>query len=120
MSKIGTFAQRCMQKITGQQMLPQSIFRSFLMEVEEVFSGIDGESAGKADCVAGATSGNFAALDSNGNLADSDKKPSDFVAAGTALLLTNISFDGESEKLTFVVGDHTYEVSATDVTASES
>ena len=34
---------------------------------------------GKASKVSGATSGNFAALDSNGNLTDSGKKASDFV-----------------------------------------
>ena len=37
--------------------------------------------AGKADKVSGATSGNFAALDSNGNLTDSGKKASDFATA---------------------------------------
>ena len=34
---------------------------------------------GKADKVSGATSGNFAALDSSGNLADSGHKPSDYL-----------------------------------------
>lgn len=34
--------------------------------------------SGKADKVAGATNGNFAVLDSNGNLADSLKSPSDY------------------------------------------
>lgn len=34
--------------------------------------------SGKADKVAGATNGNFASLDSNGNLTDSGKKASDF------------------------------------------
>lgn len=36
---------------------------------------------GKADKVSGATSGNFAGLDQNGNLTDSGKKASDFAAA---------------------------------------
>ena len=36
---------------------------------------------GKADKVSGATSGNFAGLDGNGNLTDSGKKASDFAAA---------------------------------------
>ena len=35
--------------------------------------------SGKADKVSGATSGNFAGLDANGNLTDSGKKPSDFL-----------------------------------------
>jgi len=35
--------------------------------------------SGKADKVVGATNGNFAGLDSNGNLTDSEKKPSDFL-----------------------------------------
>jgi len=43
---------------------------------EEVTAGE--ELAGKADKVASATNGNFAALDSNGNLTDSGKKASDF------------------------------------------
>lgn len=37
--------------------------------------------SGKADKVANATEGNFAGLDANGNLTDSGKKASDFVAA---------------------------------------
>lgn len=36
---------------------------------------------GKADKVSGATAGNFAGLDENGNLTDSGKKPGDFAAA---------------------------------------
>lgn len=41
----------------------------------------DSLGAGKADKVSGATSGNFAGLDSNGNLTDSGKKASDFATA---------------------------------------
>lgn len=37
---ISTFAQRFMQQINGQQMLPQSIFRSFLNELVAAFSGV--------------------------------------------------------------------------------
>lgn len=42
--------------------------------------------SGKADKAAGAAAGNFAALDGDGNLADSGKKPSDYskVEAGSA------------------------------------
>ena len=45
--------------------------------------------SGKADKVAGATEGNFAALDANGNLTDSGKKSADFVAT------TDIASDAE-------------------------
>lgn len=38
--------------------------------------------SGKADIVSGATAGNFAGLDANGNLVDSGSKASDFQAAG--------------------------------------
>ncbi len=43
---------------------------------------------GKADKVAGATSGNFAGLDASGNLADSGKKASDFAATNQSLAAT--------------------------------
>lgn len=39
---------------------------------------------GKADKVSGATSGNFAGLDANGNLTDSGKKPGDLLTLGTS------------------------------------
>lgn len=40
--------------------------------------------SGKADKVSGATSGNFAGLDANGNLTDSGKKPGDLLTLGTS------------------------------------
>ena len=40
---------------------------------------------GKADKVDGATNGNFAGLDANGNLVDSGKKAADFKAVQTAV-----------------------------------
>lgn len=52
--------------------------------------------SGKADKVTGATTGNFAALDGEGNLTDSGKKPVDFVAAETGKRLMT---DAEGEKL---------------------
>ena len=52
--------------------------------------------SGKADKVTGATTGNFAALDGEGNLTDSGKKPADFVAAETGKRLMT---DAEGEKL---------------------
>lgn len=55
--------------------------------------------SGKADKVTGATTGNFAALDGEGNLTDSGKKPADFVAAETGKRLMT---DAEGEKLSGV------------------
>lgn len=56
--------------------------------------------SGKADKVTGATSGNFAGLDSNGNLVDSGAKVSDFQAAGnyktTQTAVTDPTADGNA------------------------
>lgn len=67
--------------------------------------------SGKADKVNGATEGNFAGLDANGNLTDSGKKASDFVAAedGKRLMTTE-----EGEKLAGIAEG------ATKVEASET
>lgn len=50
------------------------------VKLNEFLDSID--YSGKADKVSGATNGNFAGLDSNGNLTDSGYKASDFQAAG--------------------------------------
>lgn len=47
----------------------------------ELFGSAAIDLSGKADKVSGATSGNFAGLDANGNLVDSGKKASDFATA---------------------------------------
>lgn len=52
--------------------------------------------SGKADKAKNATAGNFAALDGEGNLTDSGKKPADFVAAETGKRLMT---SAEGEKL---------------------
>lgn len=53
-------------------------------------SDVNANLAQKADKVANATNGHFAGLDANGNLTDSGKKASDFVAAETGKrLMTN-------------------------------
>ena len=52
--------------------------------------------SGKADKVAGAVTGNFAALDGEGNPTDSGKKPADFVAAEAGKRLMT---DAEGTKL---------------------
>ena len=55
---------------------------------------------GKADKVSGATNGNFAGLDANGNLTDSGKKATDFEAAGAAAALQEDLVNGEIEVAT--------------------
>lgn len=63
----------------------------------------------KADKVAGATSGNLASLDASGNLADSGKKASDFVAAsavGTAAA-KNVPASGNASTTEVVMGNDT-------------
>ena len=64
------------------------LFRGFVNRKGEqcvVMGGSNGEGSGpdnnKADKVSGATEGNLAALNENGNLTDSGKKASDFAAA---------------------------------------
>ena len=52
--------------------------------LEALQEEIEEEISSKADVVQGATSGNLAALNSNGNLADSGKKPTDFATANHA------------------------------------
>ena len=56
----------------------------------------DTDISGKADKVGGAVDGNFAGLDSNGNLTDSGKKVADFVAAEAGKRLMT---DAEGTKL---------------------
>ena len=55
---------------------------SALRNLESQVNTMSGSTMGtKADKVSGATSGNFAGLDANGNLTDSGKKAADFAAA---------------------------------------
>lgn len=54
--------------------------------------------SGKTDKVAGATSGNFAALDAAGNLKDSGKKPTDFAPYGHKHEISDVT--GLDDKLT--------------------
>ncbi len=65
--------------------------------------------SGKADKVSSATNGNLASLDSNGNLADSGKKASDFVlssAVGTAAA-KNVPTSGNASTTEVVMGNDT-------------
>ena len=69
---------------------------------------IDTKIAGKADKVSGATNGNFAGLDANGNLTDSGKKATDFVPMTTTDNITKAHaniFTSDSGK-TQVTGDN--------------
>ena len=62
--------------------------------------------SGKADKVASATEGNFAGLDSNGNLVDSGSKASDFQAAGdyktTQTAVTDPTAGSATDTLNFI------------------
>lgn len=65
--------------------------------------------SGKADKVSNATNGNFAGLDSNGNLTDSGKKASDFVltsAIGTAAA-KDVPTSGNASASQVVMGNDT-------------
>lgn len=60
---------------TNKALTPKGTWETFLQSHQDI--------SGKADKVTSATNGNFAGLDSNGNLTDSGKKPADFVLAST-------------------------------------
>lgn len=68
--------------------------------------------SGKADKVSGATSNNFAKLDSNGNLADSGKKASDFQATLTAG--TGIAINGATISVNGALSGINYSTSEQD------
>ena len=59
----------------------------------DLASGVIPDVSGKADIVSGATSGNFASLDSNGNLTDSGHKHSDYL---TEAPVTDVQVNGSS------------------------
>jgi hypothetical protein len=56
----------------------------------------------KADKVTGALSGNFAGLDTNGNLTDSGKKASDFKTVQTAVSDPTVPSTGTTDSLSFI------------------
>lgn len=62
------------------------------IKLSEFLKSID--YSGKADTVSGATAGNFAGLDANGNLTDSGKKASDFKSKQTAVVDPTASGSG--------------------------
>ena len=57
----------------------------------DIASGVIPDITGKADKVSGATNGNFAALDSNGNLTDSGHKHSDYLTGHQSVTDNNPS-----------------------------
>lgn len=58
--------------------LTDPTFEAFIDPIFQANYALANQLSGKADKVSGATSGNFAGLDSNGNLTDSGKKASNF------------------------------------------
>ena len=67
----------------------------------DLADGVIPDVTGKADKVSNATNGNFAGLDSNGNLTDSGKKSTDFAPAPLALSQTAILSTSDITTVTF-------------------
>lgn len=59
----------------------------------DIASGVIPDITGKADKVTSATSGNFASLDSNGNLVDSGHKHSDYLTAHQTIPVTDVKIN---------------------------
>ena len=64
------------EPVIGKVLSPKTIVNGRITEWQFISGG--GDISGKADKVSGAVNGNFAGLDSNGNLTDSGSKASDF------------------------------------------
>lgn len=64
-------------------------------------SALETALAAKADKVSGATNGNFAGLDANGNLTDSGSKAADFDAAGAAAAVLGTSSDASTDNTVY-------------------
>ena len=73
----GTLASTAYQKPSGG------------IPVSDLASGVIPDVSGKADKVSSPTSGNFAGLDSNGNLTDSGSKAADFATAAQGALASS-------------------------------
>lgn len=74
---------------TNKALTPKGTFETFLQTHQDI--------SGKADKVSSATNGNFAALDSNGNLTDSGHKHSDY-------LTQHQDISGKADKATTLAG----------------
>ena len=79
-----------------QPPLPESIWTTYLETINQIkddtealVEDLNDNLSKKADKVTGATSGNLAGLDANGNLTDSGNKASDFETADTAIMKTD-------------------------------
>ena len=83
---------------TSKALTPKGTFEDFLQSHQDI--------SGKADKVSGATTGNFAGLDANGNLTDSGKKAADFQAAGdyktTQTAVTDPTAGSATDTLNFI------------------
>lgn len=66
----------------------------------DLASGVIPDVTGKADKVSNPTNGNFAGLDSNGNLTDSGKKASDFLPSNTPIPSVSVSHTGTASSTT--------------------
>ena len=73
--------------------------KSVILYLYGLYESVVNSLEGKADKVQGATAGNLAALDANGNITDSDYKVSDFTSAITAA--TDICEKLANKKTTF-------------------
>lgn len=82
--------------------------RKLSSTIQALWSKITTALGGKADKVTNATSGNFAGLDANGNLTDSGKKASDFVAKSAGV--TNVAWDSTNKKITKTINGSTTDV----------
>lgn len=81
----------------------------------DVMDGATQDISGKADKVSNATNGNFAGLDSNGNLTDSGKKASDFLPSNTPIpSITNCYQTTDTEETALANADYVpfYDISA--------
>ena len=82
--------------------------RKLSSTIQALWNKITTALGGKADKVTNATSGNFAGLDANGNLTDSGKKASDFVAKSEGV--TNVDWDSTNKKITKTINGSTTDV----------
>lgn len=74
----GTTAQKGVVQLSSATDSDSETVAATSKAVKDVMDSVDGLSGKKADKVSNATAGNFAGLDSEGNLTDSGKKASDF------------------------------------------
>lgn len=86
-------------------MLTNPTFEDFISSTYLANYVLVSQISSKADKVSGATSGDFAGLDSNGNLTDSGKKASDFATPGVSGQITIETTDWSSNVATKTFAD---------------